>query len=169
MKPMPSQIQSAYIPFISPFIANDSTPNLVYLAQCDTTAGLLSANAEILNRLKGRPKGQNVLLQVDSLQTLKTLTRIPAIHKNRIRKARLSTFIYPNKKAIRLVNKGLHTQFFTSFKILYSTSANPTGEPFNQQWAEAKCDVIVFDRRSLRQGEASKIYKINRCAIQRRR
>lgn len=142
-------------------------PPLIYLAQCDTTIGLLSANAKILNIAKNRPKSQNVLMQVASLYILKNYARIPTKHKNRIRKSKYCTFIYSNKKALRVVNEGQHTQFFAPFKMLYSTSANPTQSAFNQQWAEGICDVIVRDKRGFRANQGSKIYKINHQRIKR--
>ena len=106
--------------------------SLIYLAQCDTTTGFLSHNAEILNLCKSRPKEQPLLIESSSLHTLKTLVRVPKKHKNRIRKAKYATFIYPNKKALRLVREGLHSYFLKEFKTLYSTSANPTKEDFNE-------------------------------------
>lgn len=143
--------------------------NIIYFAQCDTTAGLLSQNPKILNECKSRPNAQPLIMQVDSLATLKTLTRIPQKHKNRIRKAQFCTFLYPNKKAFRVVCQGLHTRFFTPFKALYSTSANPTGMPFDRQWAETVCDVIVRDKRDFAQGKPSHLYQVNHRRIQRRR
>lgn len=143
--------------------------SLIYLAQCDTTTGFLSHNAEILNLCKSRPKEQPLLIESSSLHTLKTLVRVPKKHKNRIRKAKYATFIYPNKKALRLVREELHSHFLKEFKTLYSTSANPTKEDFNEIWAREKCDVIVLDKRGFSQKTPSRIYKINQHAIQRRR
>ena len=51
--------------------------SLIYLAQCDTTTGFLSHNAEILNLCKSRPKEQPLLIESSSLHTLKTLVRVP--------------------------------------------------------------------------------------------
>ncbi|MCX2716748.1 Sua5 YciO YrdC YwlC family protein [Helicobacter sp. MIT 21-1697] len=147
----------------------ENTHSLIYLAQCDTTTGFLSHNAEILNLCKSRPKEQPLLIESSSLHILKTLVRVPKGHKNRIRKAKYTTFIYPNKKAIRLVREGLHSHFLEQFKTLYSTSANPTKEDFNEIWARQKCDVIVLDKRGFSQKSPSKIYTINHHTIKRKR
>lgn len=141
--------------------------SLIYFAQCDTTAGLLSHNPQILNICKKRPIEQNVLMQSASLSILKTLVRVPTRHKNRVRKSSLCTFIYPNKKAIRLINDILHKRFFDTFGTLYSTSANPTKQNFDRHYAETICDVIVLDKRGFAQKDVSKIYKINRHKIKR--
>ncbi|WP_276897073.1 Sua5 YciO YrdC YwlC family protein [Helicobacter japonicus] len=140
---------------------------LIYLAQCDTTAGLLSENPQILNSVKNRPKYQNILMQISSLHILKIHTRIPAAHKNRVRKSKLCTFIYPNQKALRVIKDKYHLQFFAPFTALYSTSANLTRCSFNQQWAEEICDVIVRDKRGVYENQGSKIYKINQHKIKR--
>lgn len=146
---------------------------LIYFAQCDTTAGLLSHNPLALNAAKGRPTSQAILLQVATLEILKTHVRIPNVHKNRIRRAKKCSFIYPNNKAIRVVQESginkLHLQFFNTHKSFYSTSANLSGAGFNQTWAEQISDVIVYDKRGFAQYSASKIYKINHSKIQRKR
>lgn len=60
----------------------------IFLAQCDTTAGLLSKNPQILNLRKSRPKSQALLIESYNLEHLKTLARSPNKHKNTIRKKR---------------------------------------------------------------------------------
>lgn len=141
----------------------------IFLAQCDTTAGLLSKNPKILNLCKSRPKSQPLLIESSHLSGLKKLVRVPNKHKNTIRKAKNSTFIYPNGKAVRVVKDRLHSRFLLDFQMLYSTSANPTGKSFSKQWAYEVCDVIVCDKRGFKESSPSKMYKINRCKIQRRR
>lgn len=86
-----------------------------------------------------------------------------------MRKAKQTTFLYPNQKAIRVVTNGLHYQFLRTHKILFSTSANETKKSFDMQWAKEQCDVVVLDRRGLHEKKASYIYKINHSRIQRRR
>lgn len=139
----------------------------VFLAQTDTTAGLLSLDSQKLNLIKSRPENQPILIESTSLHTLKSLTCIPTKHKNRVRKSKKTTFIYPNQKAIRIIQEGLHYRFLHPYKMLFSTSANKTQKPFQRQWAEEQCDVIVLDKRGLQQAEASKIYKINQNRIKR--
>ncbi|MGL2722019.1 Sua5 YciO YrdC YwlC family protein, partial [Helicobacter pylori] len=50
---------------------------LVYLAQSDTTIGLLSKDSEKLNALKNRPKNKSVLIESADFTTLKSLVRAP--------------------------------------------------------------------------------------------
>lgn len=141
----------------------------VFLAQCDTTAGFLSHCFMRLNHIKLRPTYQKVLLEVDSLKTLKNLTRIPQAHKNRIRKAKNMTFIYPNGQAIRLVNDKWHLSFLKYHQMMYSTSANLTQNAFDEKWAKTQADVIVVDSRGFKENTPSRIYTINQHRIQRKR
>ncbi len=188
----------------------------IFLAQSDTTAGLLSKNPQILNLCKSRPESQPLLIESSHLSGLKKLVRVPNKHKNTIRKAKNSTFIYPNGKAVRVVKDRLHSRFLLDFQMLYSTSANPTGKSFSKQWANSTfiypngkavrvvkdrlhsrflldfqmlystsanptgksfskqwayevCDVIVCDKRGFKESSPSKMYKINKLKIQRRR
>jgi len=94
---------------------------------------------------------------------------VPKAHKNRIRRSKQTTFIYPHKIAIRLVQNDLHLRFLRYFGILYSTSANPTKQPFNDKWAKAHCDIAVYDKRGLKECTPSRIYKINHKRIQKKR
>ena len=86
-------------------------PDLVYLAQTETTAGFLSQNATALARIKNRPSGKSFLISVDSFQTLRSFTRVPRQHKNHIRRAKKTTFAYPCGLAIRVVKDKAHLQF----------------------------------------------------------
>jgi tRNA A37 threonylcarbamoyladenosine synthetase subunit TsaC/SUA5/YrdC len=141
--------------------------DLIYLAQSDTTAGLLSQNREKLNLIKERDKNKPVLREVDSLDTLKKFTRVPRKFKNRIRRSKKVTFIYPNKEALRVVRDELHLGFLRKFKWMYSTSANKSGKRFDKEWAKSVADIVVEDRRGLFEGEASRIYKISKRKIKR--
>ena len=152
---------------------------MVFLTQCDTTAGLLGRDPQVLNALKGRSINQPVLTESPSLAALKTLVRVPKAHRSRLRRAKHTSFIYPNGKAVRLVGtrdmvsqagvNDAHSRFLSSVGALYSTSANKSGEDFKEAWAREVCDVMVLDSRGLYQGRASKIYAINHTKIQRRR
>lgn len=142
---------------------------LIYLAQSDTTAGLLSLEPQELNRAKSRPAQQPTLIESSSLSILKSLVRVPSRHKNRVRRASKSTFLYPNGRAVRVVKDELHKRFLSHFGALYSTSANPTGKGFDKQWAYEASDVIVCDRRGLSENLPSRFYRINHRTIKRRR
>lgn len=142
----------------------------VILAQSDTTAGFLSLDKQRLNEIKNRDKNKSVIMTVDTLEKLKRHTRIPSIHKNRIRKQAKSTFIYnQNNKAIRVIKDRFHSKCLESFEYLYSTSANKHGDRFSLDFAISCSDIIVLDKRGLGELESSKIYKINNHKIKRLR
>ncbi|PAF42507.1 Sua5 YciO YrdC YwlC family protein [Helicobacter sp. 11S02596-1] len=137
----------------------------VYLAQTDTTAGLLSLDFERLNTLKERSPKQPVLLEVDSLSRLKTHLRVPVRFKNHLRRANKSTFVFPNHQAFRVVRDESHRGFLKHFGSMYSTSANKTGLAFDKKIAFQMCDVVVLDARGIFSGVPSKMFKINQSKI----
>jgi tRNA A37 threonylcarbamoyladenosine synthetase subunit TsaC/SUA5/YrdC len=142
-------------------------PNKIYLVQTDTTVGFLSQNREKLNKIKNRKIDKPVLREVDSFKTLKSFVRAPDKYKKMIRRAKKTTFIYPNGESFRVVKDNTHLEFLKKFKWMYSTSANKTGERFDERWAKEKADIIVEDKRGFFEGEASKIYKINNKRIKK--
>jgi tRNA A37 threonylcarbamoyladenosine synthetase subunit TsaC/SUA5/YrdC len=142
-------------------------PNKIYLVQTDTTVGFLSQNREKLNKIKNRKSDKPVLREVDSFKTLKNFVRAPNKYKKMIRRAKKTTFIYPNGESFRVVKDNTHLEFLKKFKWMYSTSANKTGERFDERWAREKADIIVEDKRGFFEGEASKIYKINNKRIKK--
>ncbi|WP_139453915.1 Sua5 YciO YrdC YwlC family protein [Campylobacter armoricus] len=131
---------------------------MIYLAQTDTTAGLLSKDLKALNTLKKRPLNQDCLITTAKFSELKKLTRVPNKFKNTIRKAKKTTFLYPNAKAIRVVKNCKHEEFLKQFDWLYSTSANIHGKKFDLNWAIQNVDEIV-DEKFFESG-ASKIFKL---------
>lgn len=154
----------------------------IYLVQTDTTAGFLSANPTRLNQIKSRPFNQAVLIESSSLSALKYLVRVPQKYKNRVRRAKKSTFVYPNGKAVRVITKTsplplekyrqgswLHAHFLKDFIFLYSTSANLTGKGFEKEWAENVSEVIVLDKRGIYEDSPSHLYKLNNSKLQRKR
>ncbi|CAM2782271.1 Sua5/YciO/YrdC/YwlC family protein [Helicobacter burdigaliensis] len=142
---------------------------LIYLAQSDTTAGFLSKDFHRLNSIKGREISQNVLLTTASLKDLKSLTRIPNLHKNRVRRSQKTTFIYrvPNNIAVRVVASGMHHEFLSFLGALYSSSANFHKQKFNLEFALKKSDVVVLDERGIEEKEASKIFLIHNKKIKK--
>ncbi|RKO64751.1 Sua5 YciO YrdC YwlC family protein [Campylobacter sp. P255] len=131
---------------------------MIYLAQTDTTAGLLSKDLKALNALKKRPLDQACLVATAKLSELAKLTRVPNHFKNTVRKSKKTTFLYPNSKAIRVVKDCSHANFLKNFDWLYSTSANEHGKSFNYQWAISNADVKVDE--FFFESSASKIFKI---------
>lgn len=137
-------------------------PSLVYLAQTETTAGFLSQNPDALARIKNRPEGKSFLISVDSLQTLKTFTRVPKAHKNTIRRAQKTTFAYPCGLAIRVVKDEAHLQFLQKLKWSYSTSSNLSGQGFERTFALQRADVIVFTCKGFFESTPSSIIKLGK-------
>ncbi|WP_024789643.1 Sua5/YciO/YrdC/YwlC family protein [Lebetimonas sp. JH292] len=142
-------------------------PNKIYLVQTDTTVGFLSRDKKRLNKIKNRPINQPVLIEADSLKTLKQFARVPNKFKNRVRRSKKTTFIYPNKKSFRIVKDERHLEFLKKFSWMYSTSANKSGRKFDEMWARNTADVTVENKRGLFEGKPSKIYKLSRNKIKK--
>ncbi len=134
---------------------------LVYLIQTETTVGFLSQNSEKLAFSKNRNKTQAFIKCVDSLETLKEFTRVPARFKNQVRRSKKTTFIYPNNQAIRVVKDEEHLKFLKKLKWAYSSSANLTQKNFDENYAKQKADIIVEDKRGFFEANASSMMKIN--------
>ena len=146
-----------------------SSKNPIFLAQSDTTIGFLCTDFTKLNFLKQRESKKSILVSVDKIAKLKNLARIPKIHKNRVRRAKQSTFIYKNNLAIRVIKDSKHSEFLQFFPFLYSTSANLHKQDFDENFALKGADIIVLDKRKIAQKEASKIFKLSNKNIKRMR
>lgn len=144
-------------------------PDLVYLAQTETTAGFLSQNADAIATIKNRPSGKSFLISVDSLTTLRSFTRVAKAHKNRVRRASKTTFAYPCGLAIRVVKDKEHLQFLRKLKWSYSTSSNPSGKSFDEAFAEEKADVIVYTQKGFFEDKPSSIYKLGKVKMRKLR
>lgn len=144
-------------------------PDLVYLAQTETTAGFLSQNADALSCIKNRPQGKSFLISVDSFQTLRSFTRVPQTHKNHIRRAKKITFAYPCGLAIRVVKDEAHLQFLKKLKWSYSTSSNPSGKGFDEAFAEERADVIVYTSKGFFESKPSSIYRLGKVKMRKLR
>ena len=139
---------------------------LIYLVQTDTTVGFSSSNDEKLSTAKQRPTTQKILQTIDSFSTLKEKTRVPKNFRKKIRRAKKSTFIYPNGDSFRYINgENKFYEFISKFTSLYSTSANLTKNKFDYEYASKKSDVIVFTKDGFSEKTSSSIYKINRTKI----
>ncbi|EAH6237181.1 Sua5 YciO YrdC YwlC family protein [Campylobacter upsaliensis] len=143
----------------------------IYLCQTDTTAGFLSKNKALLNKLKNRPLNTPCLITTARLSTLLRLTRVPKTFKNLVRKAQKTTFIYPNQKALRVVKNGKHASFLAKHNWLYSSSANEHKKPFKLKRAlnlAKKYHIKIIDQ-NLHEANASKIFKLSRSKMRKMR
>ncbi|WP_095278092.1 hypothetical protein [Helicobacter sp. 11S02629-2] len=139
--------------------------SLVYLAQTDTTLGLLSTNEAILNHTKNAPSKKKLLTQFVNFKKL----RIPSAFKSHVRHAKRQSFIIKGKsfRVSKDTNFNLFLKFFESG--LYSSSANMHKGEFSLEFAKSVADVYVLDKRGFKKHKASKIYKLNASRMRRLR
>ncbi len=67
---------------------------MLYLAQTDTTAGFLSKDQAEINRAKNRDIKTPCILTMAYFSELLRFVRVPKAHKNLVRKARKTSFVY---------------------------------------------------------------------------
>ena len=144
-------------------------PDLVYLVQTDTTVGFLSQNKKALAKVKRRDLKQPFLIAVDSFAMQKQFVRTPVKFKKSVRRARKTTFLYPNRKAVRVVCEKNHRSFLKRFGFMYSSSANISKHSFVYSYAVKAADVIVEDASGFYEGTASSIYRLGKQAKKRLR
>jgi len=138
---------------------------LVFLTQTDTTIGFVSQNAEKLTKIKQRPPHKHYIKAVNSLQILKTFTRVPSSHKNRVRRAKKTTFVMPNTYSYRVIRDKHHLLLLDRLKWAYTTSANLSNLPYDEAFAKVSADVIItpLDQND----QASTILKLGKHSIKR--
>ena len=115
----------------------------VYLTATDTTVGFVSQSAERLDTIKGRPAHKRYITALPSLRALKRRTRIPAHHRNRVRRARRTTFILPDGRSWRIIHDPRHRRFIQRLGWAYTTSANRSGEAYDEAWAREVANVVI--------------------------
>jgi len=139
--------------------------NKVFLTQTDTTIGFVSQNTDKLTSIKQRPSHKHYIRAVNSLETLKTFTRVPRQHKNRVRRAKKTTFIMPNSYSYRVIYDKHHLLLLNRLKWAYTTSANLSGKAYDEHFARSVADIII-EPLNLK-NKASKIYKLGLTGLQR--
>lgn len=137
----------------------------VFLTQTDTTIGFVSQNADKLTEIKQRPPHKHYIKAINSLQTLKTFTRVPQNHKNRVRRARKTTFIMPNGHSYRVIQDKHHLMLLDRLKWAYTTSANLSNEAYDESFAREMADVIIEPLKKTDQ--ASQIYRLGKFSMKR--
>jgi len=146
---------------------------IVYLAQTDTTVGFLSQSSSRLGQIKRRSEDKRFLQNCSSFTTLKSKVRVPNIHKKRVRNSKKSTFVYPNNSSnnslssmgIRVIKETKFNLFLDRFDILYSTSANLSGEKYDEKFAYQNADIIVENGNGFEDKTPSKLYKLSKNKI----
>ncbi|HEC45237.1 MAG TPA: Sua5 YciO YrdC YwlC family protein [Epsilonproteobacteria bacterium] len=139
--------------------------NQVFLTQTDTTIGFVSQNADKLTQVKQRPPHKHYIKALPSLQILKSFTRIPDNHKNRVRRAKRTTFIMPNGDSYRVVKDRHHLLLLNRLGWAYTTSANLSSEAYDEEFAKKSADIVITPLRQKR--SASNIYKLGKTTFKR--
>lgn len=137
----------------------------VFLTQTDTTIGFISQNAQKLTQIKQRPPLKHYITAVNSQKTLQSFTRIPSVHKNRIRRAKKTTFIMPEGRSYRVIRDDHHLLLLDRLQWAYTTSANLSGSHYDEAFAKDHTDVIITPLEE--SSQASKIYKLGKKRIRR--
>lgn len=137
----------------------------VFLTQTDTTIGFVSQNPDKLTHIKQRPPHKHYIKAVNSLKTLKTFTRVPQKHKNRVRRAKKTTFIMPNGHSYRIIRDKHHLLLLDRLKWAYTTSANLSGQPYDENFVKEVSDVIVEPLNKT--SKSSTIYKLGKKTMNR--
>jgi tRNA A37 threonylcarbamoyladenosine synthetase subunit TsaC/SUA5/YrdC len=134
--------------------------NYVILSQTDTTVGFLSQDPSRLEEIKMRAENKPFLRVYAELKVLTRDIRIPLTHKHRVRHSTKTTFIIKNQ-AFRYVSDPKHSSLIKPYGWLYSTSANKSGENFDERFCRSVSDIIIEDNRGLQEQSASKIFYLN--------
>ena len=137
----------------------------VFLTQTDTTIGFVSQNADRLSEIKQRPPHKHYIKAVNSLNTLKTFARVPQKYKNRVRRAKKTTFIMPNGSSYRIIRDKHHLLLLDRLKWAYTTSANLSNEAYDESFAREMADIIIEPIKETNQ--ASHIYKLGKYSLER--
>jgi len=138
--------------------------NNLYLTQTDTTIGFVSQDTSKIDAAKQRLPEKHYIRVLDSLETLKTFTRVPQKHKNQVRRAKRTTFIMPQGESFRVVKGTKHNLLLHRVKWLYSSSANLSGAVYDASYAKKMTEVMVSFPYG-NSGEASKIYRLGHGVI----
>ena len=131
----------------------------LYLTKTDTTIGFVSQDSSKIDIAKKRLPNKHYIRVVNSLKSLKSFTRVPPKYKNRIRRSKQTTFIMPNGNSFRVVKSSKHNLLLDRLKWVYSSSANLSGEKYNNEYASSVAEVIISEPNS-RDTNASKIYRL---------
>ncbi len=141
----------------------------VYLTQTDTTVGFVSQDNISLSLAKQRNINQPSIICVSSHQKQKKLARVPKKFRKKVRRTKQTTFLYSNKKAIRVVKSGEHHAFLKKFFFQYSSSANKNNANFKLDYAKKHSDVWIETFSGYKEQRASSILKLGKNKIHKLR
>ena len=132
----------------------------LFLIQTDTTIGFICQDPTKIDKAKKRKPNKYYIKVVNSLETLKTFSRVPNKHKNRVRRAKRTTFIMPNGLSFRVAKNTEHNLLLDRLGWVYSSSANLSGAEYDEAYARENAEVIVIFPQK-RERSPSKIYKLS--------
>ncbi|NEW61696.1 Sua5 YciO YrdC YwlC family protein [Sulfurovum sp. bin170] len=131
----------------------------LYLTQTDTTIGFISQDPSKIDQAKRRLPNKHYIRAVNSLKILQEFSRVPNIHKNRVRRSKRTTFIMPNGLSFRVIKECNHNLLLDRLGWAYSSSANLSGAEYEEVYARDVTEVIVKFPSPL-VGKASRIYRL---------
>lgn len=118
-------------------------PEMVTLSSTDTTIGFLSQSRTALDRVKGRINSKPYITALPSLYSLRQRVRASKRHHRFLRRARRTSFVFPNGESYRIVRDSRHLLLLRRLGWAYTTSANPAGKPYDEEFARDKADLVV--------------------------
>ncbi len=131
----------------------------LYLTKTDTTIGFVSQESLKIDIAKKRLPNKHYIRVVNSEKSLKSFTRVPTKYKNSVRRSKKTTFIMPNGNSFRIVKNSKHNLLLDRIKWSFSSSANLSGEEYNEYYAKQVAEVIIYEPNTI-DSNASKIYKL---------
>ena len=137
----------------------------VYLTLTDTSIGFVSQDKDKLSAIKKRPTHKHYIMALDSLETLKSFARVPNSQKNRVRRSSKTTFILPKGDSYRVIKDEKHLELIERLRWAYTTSANLSDCPYDEEFAKRSADVIIEPLND--NSTSSTIYKISNTQIKR--
>jgi len=138
--------------------------DIVFLSNTDTAIGFISQNREKLDRIKKRPSHKKYIKALNSLSSLKSFTRVPQKHKNRLRRSKKTTFIIKDE-SYRVVYDKRHLLLLDRLKWAYTSSANLSGDAYDEDFAISSADVVIYPL--VKNTKSSTIYKIGKYSIKK--
>ena len=78
----------------------------VFLVQTDTTVGFISKDHDKLIPNKRKKCSKKTFRSSSDLKNIMKIQEFQIRFKNKVRRSKKTTFIYPNKKVFRVVQKG---------------------------------------------------------------
>lgn len=129
--------------------------------------GFVSRSAQRLTQIKQRPPHKHYIKALPSLKQLKAFVRIPEKYKNCVRRAKQTTFIFPNGNSYRIIKEKHHLSLIHKLGWAYTTSANLSGKSFDLKFATDSADIIVRYPNSKGSKSASSVLKLNNITIKR--